>query len=221
MNNLALIKNSRGKYDEAIPLYEEAIAINKQVYGDRHPVTAVNLENMGSVYMRKGDFAKTLALLDEVLSIRESVLGKDSLAAARTRFNMGVVANQSGDFARAFELLDQGLAIFRAEYGEKSYEAGVAFYYRGVTSEALGRYDAALRDYESSLAILETLGAPAESSRLNTLQSLARLQCGHGSIERGRAQIEQVLSVLDPADADQKKWIDRFESLREACGAER
>jgi tetratricopeptide (TPR) repeat protein len=218
LNNLALIKSSRGKYDEAIPLYEEAIAINKRIYGERHPVVAVNLENMGSVYMRKGDFTKTLALLDEVLSIRESILGKDSLAAARTRFNMGVVANQSGDFARAFELLDQGLAIFREEYGETSYEAGVAFYYRGTTSEALGRFEDARSDYQASLAILEALGAPVESQRINTILNLAGLECRQGPAGRGRERIEQTLSLLDRADADQKTWVERFEAMRENCG---
>jgi tetratricopeptide (TPR) repeat protein len=130
---------------------------------------------------------------------------------------MGVVANQSGDFARAFGLLDQGLAVFRKEYGEKSYEAGVAFYYRGVTSEALGRFEDARRDYESSLAIVEALGGPAESQRLSTLHDLARLNCRHGAIEKGRAQIEKTLSVLDSNDAYQKKWIERFEQAREEC----
>ncbi len=124
-------------------------------------MTAVNLENLGSVYMRKGEFAKTLALLEEVLSIRESVFGRDSLAAARTRFNMGVVANQSGDFARAFELLDQGLAdlpraVRREELRGRRSPSSIA----ASPSEGLGRYDAALRDYESSHAILDTLGAP-------------------------------------------------------------
>ena len=78
LNNLAIIKNSRGKHDEAIALYEEAIALSRKTYGDRHPVVAVNLENLGGVYMRQGEYAKTLALLDEVLSIREASFGKDS-----------------------------------------------------------------------------------------------------------------------------------------------
>ncbi|HEX2465850.1 MAG TPA: serine/threonine-protein kinase [Thermoanaerobaculia bacterium] len=221
LNNLALIKNSRGKYDEAIPLYEEAIALNKEIYGDRHPVVAVNLENLGNVYMRRGEYDTTLALLDEVLSIRESALGPDSLPAARTRFNMGVVASYSGDFARAFTLLDAGLAIFRREYGERTVEAAVGFFYRGSSNEGLGRFDAALRDYESSLAILDALGSsPTEVMRLNAVESLSRLRCRQGvAMDRARGAVEQVLAALDRGNSDHQTWIERFEKLRESCAA--
>jgi eukaryotic-like serine/threonine-protein kinase len=218
LNNLALIEKSRGKLDGAIPLFEEAIGINKRIYGDRHPVVAVTLENLGSVYMRRREYDKALALLDEVLAIREAVLGSESLPAARTRFNMGVVASESGDFARAFELIDAGLGIFRQQYGERSIEAALGFLYRGASSEGFERFDAARRDYESSLAILETLGAPTDATRLNVLDRLARLQCRQGSIERARATADLALGALDGENADHQQWIDRFEEVRASCG---
>jgi serine/threonine protein kinase/tetratricopeptide (TPR) repeat protein len=219
LNNLALIKTTRGSYDEAISLYQEAIAINKKVYGERHFVIAVNLENLGNVYMRRQQYDQALALLGEVLAIRESELGRDSLPAARTRFNMGVVASYSGDYRRAFALLDAGLRIFRAEYGERSVETALGFYYRGLAREGLGETDATLRDYESSLATFDALGAaPTEPSRLNVTQSLTRLRCRLGATAEARADIQKVLSALDPAISDHQAWIERFEKLREGCG---
>ncbi len=220
LNALAIIKNSRAKYDEAIALFEEAIALNKEIYGDRNPVVAVNLENLGNVYMRQERYDQTLALLDEALSIRESSFGPDSLPVARTRFNLGVVASFSGDFERAFALLDSGLAVFREQYGERSIEAAIGFFHRGASHEALGRFDAALRDYESSLAILDTIASPTEGTRLNTLQSLARLRCRQGiAVDRARSDVEKLLATLDRGNSDHQIWIERFEKLRESCAA--
>jgi len=36
----------QGKYDEAEPLYREALAIDKKIYGDEHPEVATDLNNL-------------------------------------------------------------------------------------------------------------------------------------------------------------------------------
>jgi tetratricopeptide (TPR) repeat protein len=192
---------------------------SRKTYGDRNPVVAVNLENLGGVYMRQGEYAKTLALLDEVLAIREASFGKDSAPAARTRFNMGVVASRTGDHARAYESIDAGLKIFREQYGEKSNEAAVGFFYRGVTSEALGRFDDARRDYQSSIAIIDTIAAPTDPNRLNALDHLARLDCNQGDAARGLASVDLGMSALDRSNADHQVWFERFEKARSICGS--
>ena len=138
LNNLAIIKNSRGKYDEAIVLYEEAIALSRKTYGDHHPVVAVTLENLGSVYMRQGEYAKTLALLDEVLAIREAASVRTALPPRGPDSTWEWSRAGAATTRAPTSLIDAGLKIFREQYGEKSNEAAVGFFYRGAPARRSG-----------------------------------------------------------------------------------
>ena len=46
LNNLARLYNSQGKYEEAEPLYLEALAIAEQALGENHPTTVKIRENL-------------------------------------------------------------------------------------------------------------------------------------------------------------------------------
>ena len=46
LSTLALELQDQGKFDEAAPLYKEAIAINKKVHGEEHPSVATGLNNL-------------------------------------------------------------------------------------------------------------------------------------------------------------------------------
>ncbi len=41
--------SSQGKYDEAVPLYKESLAIRKKVFGDEHPKVATALNNLAEL----------------------------------------------------------------------------------------------------------------------------------------------------------------------------
>ncbi len=45
LNNLALLYESQGRYEEAEPLYLQALEITKKALGDQHPTTITINEN--------------------------------------------------------------------------------------------------------------------------------------------------------------------------------
>ena len=49
LNNLAELYKSQGKYDEAEPLYERALAICEKALGPDHPETAASLNNLATL----------------------------------------------------------------------------------------------------------------------------------------------------------------------------
>jgi serine/threonine protein kinase/tetratricopeptide (TPR) repeat protein len=218
LGNLAVIKRHRNQLDEAIALYREAIALTRQVYGERHPYVAIRLENLGDVYRMKRELDQTNALLEEVLAIREEVYGEDSTLVARTRFNIGVVALQEGDFARASRLIGSTLDGLRRQSGEKSLDYATALFALGRADAGLGDLDRAQSGYEVSLAIQDQLAAPTAELRLRTLQALVELECERGSRDGARRTTEVALAALDRANADHQKWIATFEALLAKCG---
>ena len=219
LGNLAVIKMHRGQLDEVIPLYEEAIALTREVYGERHPHVAVRLENLGDVYRMQGKLDQTKALLDEVLAIREEAYGKDSPSVARTRVNMGVVALHEGDFARASESIGSALDVFRKQSGEQSLDYATVLFALGKAEAGLGNHAQALDRFESSLAIQDAVGTPPTAEmRLRTLHSLADVRCAQRSLEGVRQTTEVALAALDRSNADHQQWIATFEKVRARCG---
>ncbi len=117
VNNLGILLLLQGRYDEALPVLEEAVEICRRAGGDRHPELARSLENLGNVYYRKHEFDRTLELLDEVMTIRREVLGDDSPDVARTLNNMGMVYKAAGQPERAEEYLRHAVAGMERAYG--------------------------------------------------------------------------------------------------------
>jgi tetratricopeptide (TPR) repeat protein len=46
LNNLAGLYDKQRRYEEAEPLYQEALAMNKQLLGESHPKTIATRQNL-------------------------------------------------------------------------------------------------------------------------------------------------------------------------------
>ena len=58
LNNLAVLYRAQGKYAEAEPLYQRALAIYEQQLGQDHPDTASSLNNLAGLYKAQGKYAE-------------------------------------------------------------------------------------------------------------------------------------------------------------------
>ena len=210
----------RGQLDEAIALYEEAIPLTREVYGERHPHVAVRLENLGNVYRLQGKFDQTNALLDEVLAIREEAYGKDSPLVARTRFNMGVVALQEDDFARAAKLirlrprrLPRGVGRAEPRLRDRAVRSGKS---RGWPR----------RSRRGAQPLRGVARDPGRGGRTGRRVAAANAPIAGRAPTASRAHAREreqtadlALAALDRDNADHQKWIATFEKLRARCGA--
>jgi tetratricopeptide (TPR) repeat protein len=64
-----------GKYEEAIPLAERALAIREKALGPDHPDVAVALINLAQLYESQSRYADAEPLYKRSLAIREKALG--------------------------------------------------------------------------------------------------------------------------------------------------
>ena len=67
----------KGAYEDAEPLYEEALSISRRVLGADHPDTATSLNNLAGLYRAQGRYAEAAPMLKEAVEIMERVLGAE------------------------------------------------------------------------------------------------------------------------------------------------
>jgi len=68
---------SQGRYAEAEPLYQRALAARERVLGAEHPSTLTSVNNLAVLYESQGRHAEAEPLYQRALDGMERVLGKD------------------------------------------------------------------------------------------------------------------------------------------------
>src|SRR5262249_24009133 len=64
----------QGRYSEAMPLAQRALAIQKKALGPNHPSVASLLSNLAFLYLNQGRYAEAEPLYKRSLAIREKAL---------------------------------------------------------------------------------------------------------------------------------------------------
>ena len=102
---------------QALELTEEALAIHRDLSGDRHPHTAASLNSVAFFTNALRQPQRALELAEQALAIQRAVLGDRHPDTAISLSNMATYASALGDQQRALELAQQGLAIQHALFG--------------------------------------------------------------------------------------------------------
>ena len=111
LNNLAELYRNQGKYDEAEPLYQRALAIREKSLGSDHPDVATSLNNLAVLYSDQGRYDEAEPLYQRALAIREKSLGADHPDVATSLNNLAQLYHDQGKHAEAELLHQRALAI--------------------------------------------------------------------------------------------------------------
>jgi tetratricopeptide (TPR) repeat protein len=111
LNQRAVELYQQGKYNQAIPLAEQALAISKQQLGDNHPSTATSLNNLAGLYQSQGRYSEAEPLYKEALAISKQQLGDNHPLTATSLNNLAGLYQSQDDIPHAIEFLSQGLTI--------------------------------------------------------------------------------------------------------------
>jgi tetratricopeptide (TPR) repeat protein/CHAT domain-containing protein len=160
-----------GKTQEALHLFEEALACHRKLYPEKqfpdgHHDLAENLNNLGFVLRVLGQEQQALAPFEQALQMRQRLYPKDKFPdghpeLAESLYNVGFVLKGLGHAERALPCYQQAL-----EMGERLYPDGHPHLVHshndlGLVLEALGQADLALPHYEQALKMCQRL-YPAE-----------------------------------------------------------
>jgi predicted ATPase/DNA-binding SARP family transcriptional activator/Tfp pilus assembly protein PilF len=176
LNGAGNLARGQGDFAAARSLYEQALAINREL-GIRR-LEAGNLNNLGLVAMDQGDFAAARSLYEQALIINRET-GNRAWEAINLA-NMGLVAVNEDDYTAARLLCEQALIIDR-ELGNREAEAR-NLNNLGIATMSQGDYSTSRLLTEQALVINRELGHRAwEASNLGNLGNIARTQGDHSA----------------------------------------
>ena len=207
LEQIARLRELRGEWAAADSLYDEALRLWIDLYGDEHPHLAAIRANQANLHYRQGDFDAAAEAYRDIVRIYRAV-GDPQLLSVSIH-NLGVIQRERGDYRAADSLTAEALDIRRGYLEEPHSEIAQSLATRAGLYNLLGRHAEAERLARRAIEQFEAVLAPDHS-----LTWWPRLELGIALAAQGRNRealplLEAVhasfAETLNPRDA----WLGR------------
>jgi tetratricopeptide (TPR) repeat protein len=212
--NLGYYLNRAADYAGARKYFEQALAIQEQVYEEENPHIATTVNNLGAVQKAQGDLAGARASYERALRIDEAAFGPHHPNVAIRVNNLGEVLRQQGDLEGARASFERALRIKEQVYEPDHPSIATTVNNLGLVQQALGDLEGARASFERALGLWrEAYGEehPQVATALNNLgsvqQDLGDLKGARESFERALRIFEQVYGRQHPDTATTLWWL--------------
>jgi CHAT domain-containing protein/Tfp pilus assembly protein PilF len=190
---------NQGKYAEALPLAERALAIRKRELGPDNLLVAASLIQLAAVYRGLGERARAEPMVAEALRIREAFAGPEGLLVASTLNNLAVLFRDKGDYAGAAAQLRRALSIFEKQTGPESTDTALAEGNLASLYQDMGDYGEAEKHALRALSIRKKVFGELHPDVALTLNNLASLYTEMGDYLRAEQLLQEALRVREKA----------------------
>jgi tetratricopeptide (TPR) repeat protein len=116
---LAAILDGQQKFDEAEPLYIDALRILERSPEHNAGEIAVALNDLGALYAQRGLSDRAEHLLTRAVDLKRQTIGEHHPDVAVTLNNLAIVHKRRGEFERAVSLYENALGIFEEVLGSE------------------------------------------------------------------------------------------------------
>lgn len=194
MMNLAFAYKEDGRYDKALPLYEEAVSRMKALGVDDRRLftirtTAVYLCRMTNAYDKALQHAKDIYRGHK----REIGLEDPELSISLT-----LMADQYFDLGRhqeALPLYQQAYALLKASHGAYHCRAAAALHKMGALYTASGRVTDAIKCYKKVISVRKKLLGRGHELTIETIECLASVLVMNNRIGAGTSLFEEIVGL--------------------------
>ncbi len=133
----------QGQYELSASLNQQALAINRHLFGDEHPSVADGLNNLGAIEFDRGNYAASEADYRQALRITERWYGADHPETAANLTALAQTLTSEKRFDEAQRFFEQALAIQKHGSGPVRSTAATTLNELGVLNFQEDHYDAA------------------------------------------------------------------------------
>src|SRR5262249_15815265 len=116
----AIDLSNAGKYDEALPYFENALEIRERMLGPDHFDVSEVINGLATIHCDKGEYSKAEPLYQRALAIQEKSLGPEHPEVAASLNDLAVLYRRTGDYAKAESLHVRALDIREKSLGPEN-----------------------------------------------------------------------------------------------------
>ncbi len=199
ISNAAMMLRVQGKFNQALPLLEEALSLARAAPESGAEHIPTYLDNLAGLHQERGDPEQALALYLEALSLREQGSTPDQRNLAASLNNVAVLLRAMERPDEAYDYYARSLAIFAETSDPDDPGLGVAYGNLASLVKAQGDYRAASRLYKRSVQFLLSADPVNQPDLAVEVGNLADVLWSLGDEEGAREYAKQALRILEEA----------------------
>jgi tetratricopeptide (TPR) repeat protein len=216
INDLALLLEERGTYDESEKLYREALAMKRRVFGEKHPEVAMGLNNLAAALQDQGDLAHAESTYQEALAMQRQLLGEVHPDVALTLNNLAFVQSDRGNLRGALATETEALAVYRKLINGDSPDVARVLNRMGFWQTEIGEYEQADRNLQEALAMRQRLFGAGNPEVASSLIHVAILQVALHHYDEALVSARSAVDIFTPA-LSAKHWKTALAASAEAA----
>jgi serine/threonine protein kinase/tetratricopeptide (TPR) repeat protein len=195
----AVLRFAEGRFDEALELNLEALALTEEVVGSDHPRVASMHHAVGNRLRALERFEEARGRYERALEVRERHLGPHHPSVSYELEGIATVAIDLGDFEAAEANLQRSLEVLVGAYGEDSPRTGFTHLGLGALYRQQGRDAEGLTHFERALHSLEKSRGPKHLATIEAHMGIGGCLTGLGRLAQAREALENGLKLVEEA----------------------
>ncbi|HET7205833.1 MAG TPA: serine/threonine-protein kinase [Terriglobales bacterium] len=192
-----------GHYAISESLNQQVLAMDRKLYGDRHPHVADDLINLGAIQYDLGNYAAAEPLDRQALEITQAFYGKEHPATASALTILGRTLVSEGKWDEAALKLQDALSIEEHVYGKVHPKVAGTLNELGKVAQQRGKLDDAEADFTRMADIYKSVYAGKHYYIGIALSNLAGVYIERKNYNRAEQLFREALGIYAqtlPAD---------------------
>jgi eukaryotic-like serine/threonine-protein kinase len=221
LDNLAHVRESQGRWQEAVIAATNAEAEFAHVYGEHHPAPLAVAVYRANLLAMIGELDAASALMERALAAQRALLESDDRRLSNSETYLARIKLRRGDTAAAQPLIDAALARCEHSFAGSHTTCPLTVQLRGELFLAQGEGERALAQFREAVALRDADTDALPRARGLARHGLARGLCVTGHRDEGAQMLREVLPALldDPHIAPGDKQY--LSSGAQVCVAQR
>jgi CHAT domain-containing protein len=184
-----------GRSREALPLARKALAVWREVLGEKHRNTAMGWLNLAAQHQALGRWAEAERGYRQARDIRKAMLGETHPLYGNSLNNLAGLYQAMGDYKAALPLYQQARDFHKAGLGVKHPTYAGSLNNLAALYRAMKEYQAALPLFKQVLDIYEATLGEKHPTYAGSLNNLAGLYQAMGDYKAALPLFQQVLDI--------------------------
>ena len=207
IGNLAYLCQYLEENKTAEKWYKINLKVCEDIWGEMHPSTALNYNNLAGIYERQGKYKKAEELLKKSLQINIDVMGEDSSFTIANYNNLAGIYMIQEKYDEAEELYEKCVQLNKQVSGE--YHLDIAKSYNNLASlyKRQSKYKNAEELYKKSLQISEKILKKYHPNTAIIYNNLAEVYMNQEKYEEAEELCKKSLQISEKVLGDNHSFV--------------